>query len=117
MAAWLFCPETVEYRGGVFLNERLDESNAGVWIEHFKGEVRGAESMINTITLYDFFVAVDIEPYAEAELQQLAEAIGECWRGVLSRRYADREVVVRVTGEAEGQYGPKITFWTEPKDA
>ncbi|MFF3512027.1 hypothetical protein [Streptomyces sp. NPDC002573] len=48
------------------------------------------------------------------ELPQLALALRECWQGVLSACYPDREITVAVSDEEDGSYGPTVTFWTSP---
>lgn len=112
MAAWVFCPETVTYREGVFLAERFDEANVDTWLSASDHDVAVAERKTNAIVLYDLFGSVDLDPYSDEDLQGLADSIGECWRGVLGRRYPERKITVQVSGEAEGAYGPTVTFWT-----
>lgn len=48
------------------------------------------------------------------ELPPFALALGECWQGILSARYPDREITVEVSDEKDGSYGPTMTFWTSP---
>ncbi|HEX6472352.1 MAG TPA: hypothetical protein VF069_24885, partial [Streptosporangiaceae bacterium] len=115
-AAWLFCPETVEYRGCVFLEDRFDPANVDNWFRDLDGSREHVEIMVNAVALWDVFTNTDLvdENRFGEELPQLAMAIGECWQGILSRRYPDRDVTVRVTGEEDRDYGPTVTFWTQP---
>ena len=34
----------------------------------------------------------------------------ECWQGVISARYPERDIVVAVSGDDDGSYGPTVTF-------
>ena len=117
-AAWLFCPETVEYRGGVFLKDRFDSSNVDDWFARLAGATQRIEAVVNRLALWDTFPNTDLtgESQLGEELPQLAFAIGECWQGVLSARYPDRAVTAEVSDEEDGAYGPAITFWTEVAD-
>ncbi len=114
-AAWLFCPETIEYRGGVFLKDRFNGPNVDNWFMHLAGVAQQVEVKVNCVTLWDVFANTDLmgEDQFGEELPQLAIAIGECWQGVLSARHADLTVTVEVSDEEDGVYGPTITFWTE----
>lgn len=108
-ASWLFCPDTVEYRGGVFLTDAVPAA-ADRWIEHFDGEVVRGEQMANRTVLFDVFTNVDTDAHGERALCQLAAALGECWQGVLARRHPDLGIVVTLTDEPDGDYGPTLTF-------
>lgn len=106
----MFCPEVIEYRGGLFRVERFAPENVDEWLEHTGGDVGRVEAVVNQLHVYSLFGNCDIDAYSDAELMQFAWAIGECWQGVLSRYFPEREVIVRVYGEDEGAYGPTITF-------
>ncbi|NEB05005.1 hypothetical protein [Streptomyces sp. SID13726] len=115
-AAWLFCPETVEYRGGVFLKERFRQENVDDWFAGLGDDRERVESVTNQVKLWDTFAnspLTDDDRLGE-ELPQLALALGECWQGVLSARYPDREITVEVSDEEDGSYGPTVTFRTSP---
>jgi hypothetical protein len=113
MAAWLFCPEVVEYRGCLFLAWRFDRENVDMWFGHFGKAPDRVEAMVNQVKLYDVFGNSDLGD-TEDDLDQLAEAIGECWQGVLSGRYPERDITVEISGDEDGSYGPTVTFWSEP---
>jgi hypothetical protein len=110
-SAWLFCPETTEYRGCIFLREGFDQEIIDNWFTHFDGEQEPIEAVVNQAKLYDLFGNTDLDPYAD-DLVSLAQAVGECWQGVLSSRYPGRGVTVEYSGDADGAYGPTVTFWT-----
>ena len=114
-AAWLFCPETIEYRDCTFLKQRFDKSNVDEWFTVLGGATQRVEAKINHVELWGTFANADLtgENQLGEELPQLALAIGECWQGVLSARYPDRTVTVEVSDEEDGAYGPTIAFWTE----
>ena len=112
-AGWLFNPPTVRYRGGVFLAERFTARNVDEWFLRYPNEIARIESVVNAVTLYDYFTNCDTEPYEDA-LPGLAADIGVCWRGVLSARYPELTVHVEVSdGTDVNDYGPSVTFWTE----
>jgi hypothetical protein len=110
-AAWLFCPETVEYRGCLFLQDRFDQAKVDTWLGHLTGSQADVEAMVNQTKLYDVFANSDLDDHEE-DLETLAFAVGECWQGVLATRYPERGVIVEVSGEEDGSYGPVVTFWT-----
>jgi hypothetical protein len=112
-AGWLFCPETVEYRGCIFLAERFDEGNVDTWFRQLDGIASEVEAMVNQTKLFDLFSNADLDQSGQ-DLDQLALAIGECWQGVLSVRYQDRDITVEVSDNEDGSYGPTVTFWSEP---
>lgn len=113
-AAWLFCPETVEYRGCVFLKENFGQDTVDDWFTSLRHDRERIEAVVNQVRLWDVFInasRTDGNQLGE-ELPQLALALGECWQGVLSARYPDLEVTVEVGDEEDGSYGPAVTFWT-----
>ncbi|MFI7402756.1 hypothetical protein ACIBW9_20210 [Streptomyces sp. NPDC049541] len=115
-AAWLFCPETVEYRGGVFLKERFSRGTVDDWFANLGGDRQRIEAVVNHVELWTAFgntPLTDDDRLGE-ELPQLALALGECWQGVLSTRHPDREITVAVSDEEDGSYGPTLTFSTCP---
>ncbi|MEU6327884.1 hypothetical protein ABZ851_11445 [Streptomyces sp. NPDC047049] len=115
-AAWLFCPETVDYRGCVFLKENFRQNIVDDWFTRLEGDGRRIELVVNHVELWDMFSntpLTDNDQLGE-DLPQLALALGECWQGVVSARYPDREITVEVSDEEDGSYGPTVTFWTCP---
>ena len=115
-AAWLFCPETVEYRDGIFLKDRFAEPNADRWFTELAEITPRVEAMINHVELWGVFGNTDLtgDDRLGEDLPQLATAIGECWQGVLSLRHPEKIVTVEVSDEDDGAYGPTITFWSKP---
>jgi hypothetical protein len=111
-AAWIFCPETVEYRGCIFLTERFEPDNADTWFEHFNGDQENVEAMVNQTQLFDTFSNTDLAGH-ENDLASLALAMGECWQGILAVRYPGRGVTVEVSGDDDGAEGPTVTFWSD----
>lgn len=117
-AAWLFCPETVEYRGCVFLKERFQRGTIDDWFTELGDDLRRIEAVVNHIELWDTFANTPLsdDDQLGAELPQLARTLAECWQGVLSARHADRKITVEVSDEESGSYGPTVTFWTTRDD-
>ncbi|KWT62479.1 hypothetical protein ADL21_07815 [Streptomyces albus subsp. albus] len=115
-AAWLFCPETVEYRGCVFLKDNFSQGTVDDWFTNLEDDRRRIELVANHVELWSIFSNTPLtdDDQLGDELPQLALALGECWQGVLSARYPDREITVEVSGEGDGSYGPTVTFWTSP---
>ncbi|MFG2464898.1 hypothetical protein ACGFXB_05410 [Streptomyces canus] len=115
-AAWLFCPETVEYRGGVFLKDRFGQDNIDNWFTTLDGDRERIEAVANHVELWALFgnTPLTADDHLGEELPQLALALGESWQGILSTRYPDREITVVVSDEEDGAYGPTVTFWTTP---
>lgn len=116
-AQWLFCPEFLEYRGGVFFS-KYPESSSGerkasldAWISGREDQMSVAERNANLVTLPDVFSGSDTEPYEE-DLSQLARSIAECWRALLKMRFPDREFTVEVFDDWDDPYDPKITFYS-----
>ncbi|MFI8232000.1 hypothetical protein ACIGDI_24490 [Streptomyces sp. NPDC085900] len=118
-AAWLFCPETVEYRGCVFLKERFSRAAVDDWFTKPGQERQRVEAVVNHVELWAAFgnTALTDDDRLGEELPQLALALGECWQGVLSARHPHREITVEVSDEEDGSYGPTVTFWTSPMHA
>jgi hypothetical protein len=111
-AAWLFCPETIEYRDCVFLKDRFDQENVDTWFEQLDGEQADVEAMVNQMKLYDVCASSELVSHDD-DLTALALAVGECWQGVLAARYPGRGLTVEVSGEEDGAYGPTVTFWID----
>jgi hypothetical protein len=110
-SAWLFCPETAEYRGCVFLKDRFDQERIDEWFRNLSDDPAQVEAMVNQTRLYDLFASCDGEQ--DDDLKALARGIGECWQGILLARYPGRGLTVEVSGDQDGSHGPTITFWTD----
>jgi hypothetical protein len=117
-AQWLFSPDFVEFRGGIFrteLPQGLTEDTRAIldqWFDKFDGDVTKVERIANQLTLWDLFAVADVEPHDE-ELQQLARSIGRSWNALLKAEFSDRNFIVDVNDE-NGSYGPQVTFSTAP---
>ncbi|WP_405740379.1 hypothetical protein OG422_05645 [Streptomyces sp. NBC_01525] len=75
-AAWLFCPETVEYRGCVFLKERFRQDTVDDWFTNLGDDRRRIEAVVNHVELWDMFGNTPLadDDRLGAELPQLALA-------------------------------------------
>lgn len=61
-AAWLFCPETVEYRGGVFLKDRFGQDNIDNWFTTLDGDRERIEAVANHVELWALFGNTPSQP-------------------------------------------------------
>jgi hypothetical protein len=111
---WLFAPDFLEYRGGVFRGElprgltRQDQDTIDKWFERLDGDVAQVERIANQLTLYDTFAACDLASY-ENDLPTLAHTIARSWRGLLQAEFPDRSFKVEVVDDHQS-YGPQVTF-------
>lgn len=118
-AQWLFAPDFIEYRGGVFWTElprgltSEDSALVDQWFDSLGGDVSKVERISNLLTLWDLFVAADAEPDIVG-LDQLARSIGRTWDALLQAEFPERKFVVEVRDEDEGSYGPQVTFFSAP---
>ncbi|MGW2240569.1 hypothetical protein [Streptomyces sp. NPDC001759] len=112
-AAWLFCPETIEYRDCVFLKEYFDRETVDNWFVRLGDDRERIEAVTNQVNLWSVFTntLAKGESQLREEIPQLAVALGECWQGILATRYPDLEIRVRVSDEEDGSYGPTVTFY------
>jgi hypothetical protein len=118
-AAWLFSPETVEYRDCLFLKEHFDRKTVDDWFATLGDDGERIEAVTNQVNLWSVFTNTldKDESGLQEELPQLAMALGECRQGVFSRRHPGREIHVQVSGEEDGAYGPTVTFWVSRVNA
>ncbi len=113
MAQWLFCPQFVEYRGGVYLADRFTESTIDNWMRRTDLTVPAVEEVVNRVKLWDVFGDVDMDDLTPS-LEDLACSIAVCWKGVLAEAFPGRAFVVRSETEEFGVYWPGVTFFGDP---
>jgi hypothetical protein len=119
-SAWLFSPETVEYRDCIFLKEYFDQETVDGWFATLGDDRERIEAVTNQVNLWSVFtntLAKDDEDGLREEIPQLATALGECWQGVFSNRYPGQQINVQVSDEEDGTYGPTVTFWVSRVNA
>ncbi|MFE0024571.1 hypothetical protein [Amycolatopsis sp. NPDC059021] len=115
-AQWLFVPDFVEYRGGIFraeLPRGLDGKGRKVlddWFAHFSGDVSKVEEKGNLLILWDLSSEADAH---DDDLVQLARTLERLWRLQLKDRFPDREFTFEVL-DGDGSYGPQVTFYSTP---
>jgi hypothetical protein len=125
-AAWLFCPETVEYRDCIFLKDHFGQANVDTWFDSLNGNHEAVEAMVNHTHLSDV-CSCTVEALRtrgsssdfgrlDDDLESLAWAVGECWQGILAARYPERGVIVQLCGEDDKSADLIITFWTDHTD-
>lgn len=111
MAQWLFCPELVEYRGGVYRRDIFDSSNIDNWMKNEALTIPAIEDANNRVKLWDIFTNVDTSELTP-QLEELARSIAICWKGVLADAFPGRPFVVESETEENGVYGPGVTFFS-----
>jgi hypothetical protein len=115
-AQWLYAPHFFEYRGAIFRSVRPEgRSEKGLrtldgWFDYFDGDIPKVERNGNTLTLWDFFVGIDIDKY-DADLSGMANTLARVWGALLRVEFPDRNFRVRVFDADE--YGPQVTFHSE----
>ena len=116
---WLFRPNFIEYRGGVFRSNHTSPTERATaiydeWFDTFQGSIADTEFKVNLTVVPDLF-AGDLEPYEE-DLSGLAHSIAACWRGLLKLQFPDREFVVDVFDDPNEPYDPQITFYSKTEE-
>ncbi|MEU5837756.1 hypothetical protein ABZ820_29355 [Streptomyces diacarni] len=83
------------------------------WFLNLRDDRERIKAVTNQVSLWSVFTNTFAkhEPEPGDEIPQLATALGECWQGVLSKRYPDQQINVQVSDEEDGTYGPTVTFW------
>lgn len=116
-AQWLYVPDFVEYRGGLFrteLPQGKGEENLRIldqWYDKHNGNISKVERITNLLTFWDLFVGHDTEPYEE-DLSQLARTVARSWDALLRAEFPDRPFRVEVYDN--DWYGPQVTFFSVP---
>lgn len=111
-------PEVVEVEGCVVRATRA--GSVAAWMTNTGGDVSAVERVVNHLHLWDLFEDGDGElTDTERAAQAVAEAfvarvVADGWRASLAAGFPDRRFVVEESGEADGEYGPTVTFWSVP---
>jgi hypothetical protein len=115
-AQWLYAPDFIEYRGGVFradlprgLSERK-RASIDEWIDEPGGSVSKAEYHSNWLLLWDMFAACDLEKFDE-DIIQLGRTIKCVWDALLKAKYPNRNFRVEYSDDNE-DHGPQVTFYS-----
>lgn len=87
--------------------EPYEEANFLEWWSKLSGDRRAIEGVINHVHLWAVFMGGEEDD--GGELERLAEAVAECWAGVLKNRYPGRRFDVRVNSSPD-DYGPTVSF-------
>jgi hypothetical protein len=114
-AQWLFVPEFVEYRGGVFFTDVPAGFSQGRrktldgWFEKYEGLAAPVEKIGNWLILwFQFGSDRELMMELDSELVQLGRTIRDCWDALLRVRYPDRRFEVVFTDDDD--HGPQVTF-------
>ncbi len=114
-AQWLYVPQFFEYRGGLFsvvgpgglIGDSLEVVDS--WYETYEGNIATLERASNSLTFWDLFGNVDVEPY-DRDLSELAKVTARAWDAFLRTEIPDVSFEVEVLDGDE--YGPQITFYS-----
>jgi hypothetical protein len=111
-AAWLFCPETVEYRDGIFLRRRFFPGNVDTWLETH--DLTATQVIVNLTEIWALFTNAQSDVFDDQDENALASALAECWYGVIQQRHPDHRIHVSVDLDEEGTsaVGPTVTVWS-----
>jgi hypothetical protein len=111
-ASWLFCPETVEYRGGIFLKRRFSAANVDHWLEDH--DLVTTQATVNLTEIWTLFDHAESPVFDDLDELSLVSALGECWYGILRRRYPAHDIRVSVDLDEQGTApkGPSLTLWS-----
>lgn len=116
-AQWLYVPDFVEYRGGVFRSELprglgdRKRANLDGWFDKFDGDVSKVENVGNLLALWGSVLASDTDQYDE-DLSQLARTLAKTWDALLRVEFPDRAFQVEVYDDDDE--GPQVTFFSRP---
>lgn len=111
-ASWLFCPETVEYRGGIFLASRFRAENVDMWLDGH--DLVRTQATVNLVFIWSLFDNAESPALDAMDEVQLAQAMAECWYGVLVQRYPGHDIRVSqdLDVDESSPKGPSITLWS-----
>ena len=101
------CPRFVDVEGAVLLETSTDPENFREWKEHFNGDMRAVESMLNHEHLWDLFPGDGEKD--QATLEVVAERMAITWKAAAEAQFPDRTFTCEVTDD----YGPTITITTD----
>jgi hypothetical protein len=116
-AQWLYVPDFVEYRGGIFRaelplglsdnkRENLDE-----WFTVFDGDIPKVEHVGNLLPLWGSLLTRDTNQFDE-DLSQLAKTLARAWDALLRVEFPERSFQVEVYDDTDE--GPQVTFCSRP---
>lgn len=108
LAADLFFPQFVEYRGCVLVPWNAEPSNVDRWLSECDGDVRAVESVLNHLHLWDLFPA-DVP---DDRVARFGAALASCWGAALASQFPRRAFVTGFADD-EDDYGPTVSFASE----
>lgn len=117
---WLYAPDFVEYRGGIFRAE-LPLGIQGIkrdildsWFKAFDGDILKAEQAGNMLNLWGSLNSPDTDQFDDDnfydDLMQLATTLGRAWDALLRVEFPDRCFQVDVYDHPDD--GPQVTFYS-----
>ena len=115
-AQWLYIPDFMAYRGGVFrtalpvgLTERR-RKNLDDWFDHYEGTVASVELMGNSLELWDTLGIDDPIPL-DQDLIDLGKTLASVWLAILECSFPG--LSIRMQFEDDDDSGPQVSFATE----
>jgi hypothetical protein len=115
----LFWPDFIEVDGCILLNESHSPANFEQWKEHFQGDRRSIEQMLNHTHMYDLFMNSETvlnrptdSLYSPALYEYLAQTLVVCWKHALQETFPDKKFAFSYATDPD-EYGPTISFWQE----
>jgi hypothetical protein len=106
----VFFPTFVEYKGAVILGFYFDRENFENWYEHFHGEIKAVEVMINHLEVASELFPEQLLGQAYENIEYVGEHLKYAWESELHRQFPDREF--EVVGEKHDTFDDYvITIW------
>lgn len=101
----LFYPDIIEVEGCFLLKDKFSEKYFELWKNDCQNNKTNIEKMINLYQVRDFFhINVDEEDEnLEEQIQALGEALKIFWSLSFKNRFPNREIVVSVFEEDDGE--------------
>jgi hypothetical protein len=106
----LFFPDFVLYKGAILLKHRFDRKIVEEWYQHFNGNIRELEVMLNTVEVayHVFDGPLEDQPYENIEFIGLH--LVKSWRLQLHEQFPDRKF--KIVGQKHDEFDDYvISFW------
>ncbi|WP_241774582.1 MULTISPECIES: hypothetical protein [Lysinibacillus] len=102
--AKFFYPDVIEVEGCFLLKDKFSEKYFEMWKEECQKNKVNIEKMMNLYQVRDFFhINVDEDENLEEQIQALGEVLKIFWSLSFKNRFPDREIVVSVFEEEDGE--------------
>ena len=105
----LFWPDFIEHDDCILKREAVDEESYRDWLSRFEGDKQAVESMINHVDLIYLVENPDDNEQTDEQRSYLGRLLREMWQAKLARQFPERNLVVELSDEPEGE--PLITVY------